>query len=846
MTWVFTLADPLACLVSRSGGKGASLALTAQHLPVPPGIVIGSDAYRQFIGPLYEPVSQILDDGALDHAVRSERIRALLLAQPLPPLLVDELSRAMNAAGLSSVPVAVRSSGTMEDLPGAAFAGQHDTFLGVQGLDAVCDAVRRCYASLWNTQVLFYRERMNLAHLDAAMAVVVQLMVQVGADEAAGVAFSIDPVRGTLDEILINAAWGLGETVVAGEAPVDEFRLRRDDLVETETTIANKPEALIISEDGGTRRVKIDPAKQSLAALNAAQRQAVARLALAAEACLGFPQDIEWAWQKEHLYLLQSRAVTRIPPRWTRDESAERFPNPITPLTWDLCEEGFHASLNYSFRLMGLPPFGDKWFVMRDYYIYGNQNAVRLYSGRTPERLLKDVASIQAALPQIAAQYAWIQELPVKWMRDLDIYLIEIGALMTEPLENRTLPELWDYVLRINTLGARYFLPNIAISLTQRTLYAVLLQLLRLILPQEHAQQTFDQLLAFTDTKTGQVNAELWALSRLIRGDTGLRHASATLSGREMVQQLPQYPAFAHEFNAFLQRHGHRELDFDAYHPTWVEAPHTVMDHLKILCERPDEERSLTELRQKTTQVEVERQVLNQAPDNLRYLVHEVIRLARAYTALDDLEHYQTTRLSLPFRRGLRAIGERLVAAGVLAQASDIYFVPFRILDTALRTQSFESLPPAIAQHKRGYEAARQRTPDWVYGKQETHEMLSGHALKGLGGSPGIVEGAVFMVHSPEDFALFPRHAILVARTTNPAWTPLFYQASGVITESGGPLSHGAVTARELGLPAVMSVHNAMHILREGERVRIDGSRGSVLRLEKDREQETPIIGMPR
>lgn len=828
MTQLFAFTDPQAAEHAVSGGKGANLARAAQHLPVPPGIVVGSEVYREFVAPLHEAIRHVLDDATFDHAARSERIQALLLAQPLPSSLRGELAAKLETLDLADAPVAVRSSGTLEDLPGAAFAGQHDTLLGIRGVDAVLDAIRRCYASLWNAHVLPYRERMGLNHLDAAMAVVVQKMVQVGEREAAGVAFSIDPVRGALDQVLINAAFGLGETVVGGEEPVDEYRLKRSDMSEVEALIAEKPQALVTGAAGGTRHTPLSAEQAHAPALAEAQRRAVAQLALAAEQHFGFPQDIEWAWQDGTLYLLQSRAVTRIPARWTRDESAERFPNPVTPLTWDLCEAGFHASLNHSFRLMGLPPFGDKWFAMRDYYIYGNQNAVELYSGRTPAKMLKDVESIRAALPQIAAQFAWVQELPVRWMRDLDTYLLGIGALMREPLDGRPLNELWDYVLRINALGASYFLPNIAISLTQRTLYVALQQMLRLALPADQAQQVFDQLLAVTDTKTGQVNAELWSLSRLLRMDAALHARLRSGPSVELLEELPQHPAFHAEFQRFLARHGHRELDFDAYHPTWVEAPQIVLDQLKMLVDRPDEDRAAAELAQKAAQAAMEHSVLSHAPEELRYLVHEVIRLARTYTALDDLEHYQTTRLHLPFRRGLKAIGAQLVERGVLADPMDVYFVPLAVLDGALHSGELASITEAAARHKTGYLAACARTPDWIFGEAEPVEVDGSHVLKGLGGSPGIVEGEVFVVRSPEDFPHFPKDAILVARTTNPAWTPLFYQARGVITESGGPLSHGAVTARELGLPAVMSVRHVMRLLVNRQRVRIDGRHGTV------------------
>ncbi|NHW58684.1 phosphoenolpyruvate synthase, partial [Escherichia coli] len=137
--------------------------------------------------------------------------------------------------------------------------------------------------------------------------------------------------------------------------------------------------------------------------------------------------------------------------------------NPITPLTWDMCEAGFHSSLNFSLNLMGLPSFNGKWFGMQDYYIYGNQNAVSLYSNRLPTSMMNDLPTLLKSLPEIAQKFSWVQELPITWMRDLDKYLISIGALMNEPLQDKSLPQLWDYVQRINKLGADYFLPNIAI-----------------------------------------------------------------------------------------------------------------------------------------------------------------------------------------------------------------------------------------------------------------------------------------------------------------------------------------------------------------------------------------------
>ncbi|MFU8908032.1 PEP-utilizing enzyme [Proteus sp. DFP240708] len=180
----------------------------------------------------------------------------------------------------------------------------------------------------------------------------------------------------------------------------------------------------------------------------------------------------------------------------------------------------------------------------------------------------------------------------------------------------------------------------------------------------------------------------------------------------------------------------------------------------------------------------------------------------------------------------LKALGERLVIRSVLDCPMDIYFANEKPLADAILADNpteWNQLRHHIYQNKAGYLKAKSVTPQWIYGEDSCNALNTNeHQLKGLAGSAGIVEGEVYLVYGSENFAEFPQNAILVARTTNPAWTALFYRASGIITESGGPLSHGAVTARELGLPAVMGVHNILNILKNGQKVRVDGQKGII------------------
>ena len=834
MELIYKINDPTATDVQISGGKGASLAKTIQSLPVPDGLILSCQAYQLFISPLLPKINDLLSTQDQDIETISHQIRQVILQATLPENLTYALGLMLDELDLNNTPLAVRSSGTLEDMPGAAFAGQHDTLLGVKTLPMLLDAIRQCYASLWHTHVMLYRQHLNLPHSQASMAIVLQRMVDVQKNEAAGVAFSIDPVQGSLSTVLINAAFGLGETVVAGEEPIDEYLIDRNSLTLKQQTIAEKTNAIVMVENG-TKTLPVDNERKNTASLNNEQCKQVAELAILAEKYFDFPQDIEWAFHHGKLWLLQSRNVTQIAPIWTREESAERFPNPITPLTWDMCEAGFHSSLNFSLNLMGLPSFNGKWFGVQDYYIYGNQNAVSLYSNRLPTSMMNDLPTLLKSLPEIAQKFSWVQELPITWMRDLDKYLISIGALMNEPLEDKNLSQLWDYIQRINKLGSDYFLPNIAISLTQRSLYTALMALLKLFFKEEkYAHNAFDNLIAMSDTKTGQVNAELWALSRYVRQHSVLLNALEKIEPRSIMKELAAIdPCFYQQFTLFLTNHGHRELDFDAYHPTWLDAPHIVLIQIKAMADLADDKRTEDPLSKKILQSETEFAIISDAPEELRFFLQEIIRLARVYTALDDLEHYQTTRLALPMRRGLKALGERLVIRSILDDPMDIYFANEQPLANAINADeltNWNALRSHIYQNKTGYLKAQVTTPQWIYGEEsdDVDDTANGHLLKGLAGSAGIIEGKVYLVHGPENFAEFPQNAILVARTTNPAWTALFYRASGIITESGGPLSHGAVTARELGLPAVMGIRNILNILKNGQTVRIDGQKGTI------------------
>lgn len=835
MKLTLAFADPDACRHELSGGKGANLALLTQRgFPVPVGFIVTAAAYREFIlfaETLHSRVAAFDYADAARLQAQGTQLRAEIEQMPLPAALEASVRQQL-AAFADDASFSVRSSSTFEDLASAAFAGQHDTYLNIHGADAILERIRACFASLWQDRAIAYRERLGFDQLQATMAVVVQTMIP---SEISGVGFTINPISGNIDEMLVNANFGLGESVVSGEGAIDQFVLAHDGSLRS-SAIGEKTQR-IVNTAQGTVEVEVDSAAANQVSMSLAQLSELADLMRRVEASYQFPQDIEWAISGGKLWLLQSRPVTSIPPRWTRDESAERFPNVITPLAWEMVEDGFHRSLNHSFQLMGYPAFSGKWFAMFDHYIYGNQNAVEIYGRRMPFAI-RNLEELEAAIPHLRSDYAWVQDLPLEWSRDLDYYLLTLGELNAENLQGKNLAEVWQYVLRVNQLGADYFLPNIAISITQRTLYRLMHGLLQMLTGKpEEAAALFDTLIAHTETKTGIINKELSAMAGEIRNDAGLKALVASAPSRALIEsgQLEAHGSFANRFKKFLRDHGHREVDFDPYQPTWLEAPWLVLDNLRLMAEMPQDdnprerERSL-----KLAMHEAELALYARIPQRLHFFFHELLRLVRAYTTLDDMEHYHTTRLTLPLRKGLRCLGEHLQTRKVVDDPMDVFFAHYQELSAAIQRDDsalWSALANSIREEKTSYLKHRDSTPAWNLSEEtadDVAESTSGDVLTGLAGSAGVAEGIVFVVRSPDDFASFPKGAVLVARTTNPAWTPLFYSACAVITESGGPLSHGAVTAREMQIPAVMSVRGVLTRLSNGQRVKVDGRNGRV------------------
>jgi pyruvate,water dikinase len=790
MPILLPFTDPLAQQVDLTGGKGASLARsTAAGFPVPPGVIVSAEAYRRWTS---------------GHALPAEvthEVRSWLATQP---------------PGLT---YAVRSSATAEDGTQHAFAGQHETFLNVPPA-AVPEKILECWLSRDGDRAVTYRRQAGLRDEDVLMAVVIQVMVPA---DCAGVGFCLDPIQGRADVFSIDACFGVGETVVSGSYITDNFLISRETGGIVSAHLGHKERYLGLGAHGTEERAAPDP---DVPACSPRQLADLAALLRKIEQHYAYPQDIEWAFHQDRLYLLQSRPITRLPEHWTREESAERFPNPVSRLNWELAEEGFHRSLQYSLARMGLPAYRGKWFARFDQFIYGQQTAVELY-GRLARQLIPDLspANLASSLALIREKFAWVVDLPSLWWRDFDTYLLQVGAIESLPPPT-SVASAWDRVRHLQRVGSDYFLPNIAISITQRTLTQLLLHILQSVAGREQGAALHADVLAWCDTKTARVNQDLWELAQLIRQGSFRavlvdRGGEALLAGNWAKEQPGARAALEH----ILTVHGHREWDFDPYVAPWRETPGLVLEMVRGMVDRdvsPNHEGRAARIRMQEAEV----LVMSRCPPAARFFLSELIRLARTYTSLDDIEHYQTLRLNLPMRRTLRELGTFFVERRTLDEPLDIAFASCALIESFIAGRCSETdLGAEVKAEKARYRTAYGTDP--VQDRSAPSEAPVG-VLQGVPGSPGMATGIVQHVRSQNDFAAFRTGSILVARTTNPAWTPLFFRAAGVITESGGPLSHGAVTAREIGIPAVMAVPNAFKTLPDGSQVTINGTEGRV------------------
>ncbi|WP_194410310.1 PEP/pyruvate-binding domain-containing protein [Microbacterium cremeum] len=763
--------------LERAGGKGANLGeLIRIGMPVPDGFVVTTDAYAA------------VDVPARDHASYEHAE----LPAPLARAVADAY------AALGGGPVAVRSSATAEDLPGAAFAGQQDTYLNVVGEPALLDAVRRCWGSLWAERAVTYRARLGIDPDDVRIAVVVQRMID---PDAAGVMFTADPVTGDRGHVVVEAGAGLGEAVVSGLVTPDRYVLDRAAKLGQYTPGRN--EVVVRATPGGG--VSHDTAPVA-GRLDDAVLDELVRLGGEVERHFGRPQDIEWAVESGRVHLLQARPMTALPP----PPLARRL-NPLQRrLTAVLME--LLPTRPYPMDMSTWVPHGPAGLMAKVTESLGIRRAFEDFLREKDGVVYQLVPPRPHPLPRVLLAPFRVASRarrfdPARWTDDprYGAYRERVRELAARDLTALSWAELvrvpreaLDLVEPVTDLRIDY-LPGSGVAVAR----------LFLALRVSRSRIRLGDLMLDGRSRTEQANRDLEALAGTVRADRDLAERFATEEPAELLATAERMPQFA----ALIAEHGHRESASPllASSPTWGEAPEIVVGLVKALAtadaapsERPRADAGLS--------------------PRLRRLVER----ARAGAAFREDSHYEFTRPLPILRAALHELGGRLAAAGVLDDAADIWH---------LRLEEIEDLDEPAAAGGRLRDAARARAarrdelagvrlidPRSVFPARDAGDAL----VAGEPASGGRVSGPVRIIREPAEFGRLANGDILVCPYTNPSWTPLFQRAAAVVVDSGGIASHAAIVAREYGIPAIMGTADGTAVLRDGQTVTVDGDTGRV------------------
>ncbi|WP_232380113.1 PEP/pyruvate-binding domain-containing protein [Polyangium fumosum] len=792
--------------LSTAGGKGANLGeLMRLGLSVPDGFVVSAEAYAE-----HARAWELAERLAPHLATQSWEAAAAAAAElfekgALLPGLEHAVREAYRALGAPRV--AVRSSATAEDLADASFAGQHETFLDIAGEDELVSALRRCWASLWSPRALGYRAARGVDHLGVDIAVVVQRMV---AADFAGVLFTVDPVAQRADRMLLEVAPGLGEAVVSGHTTGDVYRLRREPL----------------GIDERERRVPGRPAPSDSLVLR------LSRLGLDLEAHFGCPQDVEFAFEGDAVYLLQSRPITTL-------GAAEIEPLPPPPKLTRLQQRMLEANDNDRFPIAPKPI--DQWgFRM---VIPALVNAVRVLG------LDIDEADERAVMDQVWREF-FVLPSPRPTFRILGLPQRVAAGLRQDwlgwweteafgrireacaPVDLRALDDaaLLRRADHIEATTREILVKRFEGILTQ--LAAVALRLpVTVAVGRKRAEALMGDLVSGLHTRTSEVNLALYHLARKAT-NAGPEVFLAIREGHpEELRASEAGRAFLAEVEAFLEEHGHREstgLYLSA--PTWRQDPAPMWGLLRGLLdatEPPSEEAGYK--RYEAAVEEVTRGI--RFVPGLSGSFRGTLERLRKTIVFRERSHFDLARVFSAMQAIVAEIARRLHERGHLPSPDDIFY----LTEAEIRAWLREG-PPPFSEVKRLVQR-RRATYGVVNGKWQKRafevgaEGASDSELRGTGASSGVVRGRARIIRDEREFGRLKPGEILVCRYTNPAWTPLFTLAAGVVTDTGGAASHAAIVAREYGIPAVLGAAGATARITEGQEILVDGTEGRVLLL---------------
>jgi pyruvate,water dikinase len=841
------------------GGKGAHLGELSriEGIRVPAGFCVTTHAFRRImaeapsIDERLDRLSRLDPDDREAIRTLGDDVRRILEGIAIPEDLAAAITRALARLGGEGA-CAVRSSATAEDLPTTSFAGQQDTYLNVVGPAAILLHISRCWASLFTERAVTYRLRNGFDHRRVDMAVIVQRMVFA---QAAGILFTADPVTSNRKVVSVEASYGLGEALVSGRVNADVFKVRDGEVVAR--AIATKRLAIQALPAGGTREQAIDPERQEQPALTDAQVVRLAQLGRRIEARFGCPQDIEWCLVGDDLQFVQCRPITTlfpIPEIGDRENHVyvsvghgQMMTDPMKPLglsMWQLTA--------------GRPMFdagGRLWVdVTRALASPASRAALLDVMGRG-DPLIRDalqtildrgdfVPSVSDEAP--GAPPAGAAPAPIETDPGIVTELIartqaSVAALKRD-IRAKSGSELFDFIRAdIQELRRILFDPRshqVFMGAMEASWW--LNERLQAWLGEKNVADTLTQ--SVPHNVTSEMGLALLDVADVIRPHPEVVAFLERVEGEGFLDDLAELaggPEARDAVQDFLDRYGMRCVgEIDITRPRWSERPSTLVPvilgnvrNFEPGAARQRFERGRQEAWAKEQEV-LER--LRALPDGEHKAeqARRMIDRVRTFIGYREFPKYGMVSRYFVYKQAMLEEAERLVQAQVLREREDIFYLTFQELHDVARTNQVDD--QLIRLRKDAFRSYRALSPprvltsdgEGIAGAYRRDDLPAG-ALVGLPVSAGTVEGRARVVLDMAEADL-EAGDILVTAYTDPSWTPLFVAIRGLVTEVGGLMTHGAVIAREYGLPAVVGVEHATRLIRDGQRIRVHGTDGYV------------------
>ncbi|MFI8495776.1 phosphoenolpyruvate synthase [Peribacillus butanolivorans] len=850
-----------------AGGKGSNLGeLSKIHgIQVPEGFCVTTEAYQKALEQ-NEAFYALLDQLTLlkvedrdQIGEISRKIRKIIMEVEIPSDVVKAVAHYLSQFGDEHA-YAVRSSATAEDLPHASFAGQQDTYLNIIGKEAILQHISKCWASLFTDRAVIYRIQNGFDHSQVYLSVIIQRMIF---PQASGILFTADPITSNRQLLSIDASFGLGEALVSGLVSADCYKVQEEEIVDK--MIATKKLAIYGLKEGGTETKQIDPDQQKTQTLTEQQILQLARTGRQIEAYFGYPQDIEWCLVDDTFYIVQSRPITTLYPIPEANDQEnhvyvsvghqQMMTDPMKPLGLSF----FLLTTNAPMRKAGGRLFVDVTHMLAS----PDSRKMLLDAMGQHDPLMKD------ALMTIIERGDLIKSLPndkqeqssgksnksvssadskAQIENDPTIVsdLIKSSQTSIEELkqniQTKLGSDLFDFILEdIQILKKILFDPqSSAVFMAAIDASSWINENMNEWLGEKNAADTLSQ--SVPNNITSEMGLALLDVADVIRPYPEVIDYLQHVKDDNFLDELVKFDGGQETQDAiydYLSKYGMRCTgEIDITKTRWSEKPTTlvpvILSNIKNF-EPNASNRKFEQGRQEALKKEQELlDRLKQLPDGEQKAkeTKRMIDLIRNFIGYREYPKYGMVNRYFVYKQALLKEAEQLVQAGVIHEKEDIYYLTFEELHEVVRTNKLDY--QIISKRKDEYKLYEKLTPPRVITSdgeiivgEYKRENLTAEAIVGLPVSSGVIEGRARVILKMEDADLEDGD-ILVTTFTDPSWTPLFVSIKGLVTEVGGLMTHGAVIAREYGLPAVVGVENATKLIKDGQRIRVNGTEGYI------------------